>query len=385
VSGIADGTYVSRITASGAALGTAYAAFDGHRDGDFRPYLYRTRDFGSTWEPLHATLPTMGVVNVVIEHPDNPSTLFVGTEHHVFVSTNAGTNWAMMPNLPTTHYDDMVIHPREKDLVLGTHGQGVWILDDTRPIAGWSAASAPVTVFPAATGTIMAYRKDTSYRAQEPFAGTNPVDGVEITYRIMAGSGDATLRVTNSAGRLVREMTVPGSAGTHRVNWDLRHSLNGTADRWARFADPGLARPIGERGPWVSPGEYTVVVEARGAQGVASVAVRGDPDMPISQAMYESREQFMLDAMALRNEVQELMRAGGGSGGGRGGFGRGGGVPNTPQEKLQAASRMAQGVFQALNGGQVRGGTLYPPTQDQRDQLLTARRLVEEARREVGR
>lgn len=387
VPGLADGTYVSRITASVAAPGRAYATFDAHRDGDFRPFVFRTTDFGASWEPLHGGLPPMGVVNVIVEHPDNPATLFIGTEHHVFASTDAGTNWARVPNLPTTHYDDMVIHPRERDLVLGTHGQGIWIVDDTRAIAEWGAANAPVTVFSAALGTIRVYRKDTSYRGDDPFAGTNPVDGIEITYRLTA-QGDATLRVMNESGTVVREMRVPGSAGTHRVNWDLRHSIPGVDDQWARFVNPALARPIGDRGPWVSPGRYTVVVESGGERGSTVVDVRGDPDMPISQSMYESREQFMLDALALTEEIQAFMRANGLSAGGGRGFGRGGGgggIPATPQAKLQSASRLVQGVYGSLNGSQVRPGTLYPPTQTQREQVMTARRLFAEAREEVNR
>jgi photosystem II stability/assembly factor-like uncharacterized protein len=387
VSGIADGTYVSRITASSTARGTAYATFDAHRDGDFRPYVFRTTDFGESWTPIHQTLPAMGVVNVIVEHPDNPSTLFLGTEHSVFASTDAGTNWAKVPNLPTTHYDDMVIHPREKDLVLGTHGQGIWVLDDTRAIAEWGAANAPVTVFSAATGTIMVYKKDTSYRGQEAFAGTNPVDGVEITYRLAAGGTDATMRIMNGAGMLVREMTVPGGAGTHRVNWDLRHGMSGVDDRWERWDNPELPRSIGTRGPWVSPGDYLVTVEAGGARGSTQIEVRGDPAMPITQAMYVSRERFMLDALALTDEIERAMRANGmNAGGGRGGRGgRGAGVPNTPEQKLQTARGMVQRVFQALNGGQVRPGTLYPPTQSQREQIMVARGLVAEAMSELGR
>jgi photosystem II stability/assembly factor-like uncharacterized protein len=387
VSGIADGTYVSRITASSTARGTAYATFDAHRDGDFRPYVFRTTDFGESWAPIHQTLPAMGVVNVIVEHPDNPNTLFLGTEHSVFASTDAGTNWAKVPNLPTTHYDDMVIHPREKDLVLGTHGQGIWVLDDTRAIAEWGAANAPVTVFSAATGTIMVYKKDTSYRGQEAFAGTNPVDGVEITYRLAAGGTDATMRIMNGAGMLVREMTVPGGAGTHRVNWDLRHGMSGVDDRWERWDNPELPRSIGTRGPWVSPGDYLVTVEAGGARGSTQIEVRGDPAMPITQAMYVSRERFMLDALALTDEIERAMRANGmNAGGGRGGRGgRGAGVPNTPEQKLQTARGMVQRVFQALNGGQVRPGTLYPPTQSQREQIMVARGLVAEAMSELGR
>ena len=386
VDGIADGTYVSRITASFRAPGTAYATFDAHRDGDFRPYVYRTEDFGATWTPLHGTLPDMGVANVIVEHPDNPSTLFLGTEHAVFASTDAGASWAKMQNLPTTHYDDMLIHPRERDLVLGTHGQGIWILDDTRPIAEWAAASGPVTVFAAPAGTIMIYKKDTSYRAQEPWAGENPADGVEVTYRLGPGDGDATLSVRNPAGEVVRRMGVPATPGTHRVSWDLRHGLPGVQDeRWERWADPDLARPIGQRGPWVSPGTYTVTVEARGTSASTPVEVRGDPEMSITVAMYQSRERFMLDALALSEEIETFMREND-MGGGRGrGFGRGGGPPDSPQGRLAAAARAVGQAYQALNGGQVRGGSLYPPTQTQRDQLRTARDLFEQVKREMTR
>jgi len=387
VPGLTDGTYVSRITASADAAGTAYATFDGHRDGDFRPFVFRTTDFGMSWEPLHADLPEMGVVNVIVEHPDNASTLFVGTEHHAFASTDGGMHWAQIPNLPTTHYDDMVIHPREKDLVLGTHGQGVWILDDTRAIAEWGEATAPVTVFSSGSGTIMVYRKDTSYRGQEAFAGTNPVDGVEITYKLTSGGGGATMRVVNASGDVVSEMSVPGDVGTHRVSWDLRHSPAGSTTSWERWENPALARNIGNRGPWVSPGEYVVVVESGDEHGATHVDVRGDPEMPISQAMYESREQFMLDALALTAEIRAFSQANGiaGGGRGRGGFGRGGGgAPTTPEQKLQTASGLVQRVYQALNGGQVRPGTLYPPTQTQREQVMEARRLFQEAQQELG-
>ncbi len=390
VSGVPDGTYVSRITASFASTGRAYATFDAHRDGDFRPYVFRTDDFGASWTPLHATLPSMGVVNVIVEHPDNPMALFVGTEHHVFASTNGGSNWAEVPNLPTTHYDDMIIHPREKDLVLGTHGQGIWILDDTRAIAGWAQATAPVTVFPAPTGTLMVYKKDTSYRGQAEFAGDNPVNGVEITYRIRdnGGSDRAVMRVRNPSGDVVREVVVPGAVGTHRVNWDLRHSpsTSGT-ERWERFVRGDLARSIDSWGPWVSPGSYTVSIEPErmsGRGGETQVVVRGDPDMPISQSMYVSREQFLLDTRALIDEMQEYGREHG-LGGGGGGFGGGATVPTTPAQKLQAARGMVQRVYSSLNGGAVRHATLYPPTQTQRGQVLEARALFDEVRREIGR
>ena len=385
VPGIASATYVSRIVASVTAAGTAYATFDAHRDGDFRPYVYRTRDFGSSWQPLHATLPDMGSVNVLVEHPDNPNTLFLGTEHHIFASTDAGSNWARVPNLPTTNYDDMVIHPREKDLVIGSHGQGVWVLDDTRAIAEWAEATAPVTVFSAPVGTIKLWKKDTSYRGQDKYSGTNPVDGVEITYRLMNGSGSAIMRVENADGVVVRELTVPGVTGTHRVNWDLRHGGPGVSAEWARHDSPVLARSIETWGPWVSPGAYTVTVEAGGQRGETIVDVRGDPESPITQDMYESREEFMLDAIALTTRITDAMRDNGmNAGGGGSGFRGRAGPPRSPADMLQVARRMVQQVYGALNGGSVRPGSLYPPTQTQREQLERARALLADAIAEIG-
>ncbi|MCA9739256.1 MAG: glycosyl hydrolase, partial [Gemmatimonadetes bacterium] len=277
VGGIADGTYVSRVAASVRAPGVAYATFDAHRDGDFRPYVFRTEDFGASWTPVHQGLPALGSVNVIVEHPDNPDVLFVGTESAMHVSTDAGRTWARMPNLPTTAYDDALIHPREKDLVLGTHGRGIWILDDTRPLAEWARASGAAHLFSVAPATIQNYRKDTSYRAEAEYAGENPPDGALITYRLAGGSGPAVLRIARADGEVIRTLGVPSGEGTHRVNWDLRHPLPGEDDVWERHTAPGLARPITERGPYVSPGRYTVTLEARGATSTQTVEVTGDP------------------------------------------------------------------------------------------------------------
>ncbi len=378
VRGIADGTYVSRITASLSAVGTAYAAFDGHRDGDFRPFLFRTEDFGRTWTPLHAGLPAMGVVNDVIEHPDNPDILFVGTEHHVFASSDRGRTWAKAPGLPTTHYDDILIHPREKDLVLGTHGRGVWIIDDVGPLAEWPRAVGSAHLFSIAPATMMIYRKDTSYRGQSEFHGQNPPDGALITYKLGAGTGPATLRITAPNGQVVRTMTVPSSPGTHRINWDLRHPMNPDSDEWVLWDNPELARPTTTRGPWVSPGAYTVTLQARGASSTKTVRVQGDPEMPISVAQYQARERFMLDLMDLQAEIRAQMEARGISGGGGGFFGGGSPDLSTVEGKLQTASRTAGSVFSSMSGGGVRGGTLLPPTQTMRDRVAAARALLRE-------
>ncbi len=314
VPGIEDGTYVSRVEASAHDLGTAYVTFDAHRDGDFAPYIFRTDDFGATWTPLHGTLPE-GSVNVIVEHPDNPNVLFVGTEHAPWVSTDSGRTWVRIPHLPTTAYDDMVIHAREKDLVMGTHGRSIWILDDTRFLAEWTAdnVASPAHLFSADAGTLFRYRKDNSYRGQAEFSGENPPDGIQLTYRLAPGSGDALMTVARGDGTVVRRMQVPAAEGVHRINWNLRHGDPDAPDVWAAWDDPDYPRPPRSGGgPFVSPGDYTITLEARGVTSRTVVRVDGDPLLDHTDADYRAAEAFQLRAAALARRAQVAMRAGDG-------------------------------------------------------------------------
>jgi photosystem II stability/assembly factor-like uncharacterized protein len=361
VPGLPAGTYVSRIAASARSAGTAYAAFDAHRDGDFAPYLYRTTDFGATWAPLHQGLPT-GSVNVVVEHPDNPDVLFLGTEHAAFASTDAGATWAKMPNLPTTAYDDLAIHPREKDLVFGTHGRGIWILDDTRPFAEWigSAVTTPAHLFTIPSRPIFLYWKDTSYRGNAEFAGENPPDGVEITYHLGPGGGSATLTVANERGDVVRELRVPSDPGTHRVSWDLRRDMDGMPDEWARFESDLLARPIDQRGPFVSPGRYTVTLQARGTTSTRTMTVEPDPLSDLTALDYRTREEFMVEMTELMQEIDRRLQSAGGA----------------EAQTLRQHRRAVGQVYGSMNGGGVRQGSLHPPTQTQRDRVDAVREAL---------
>lgn len=367
VHGVAPGTYVSRVVASAAARETAYATFDAHRDGDFAPYVFRTRDLGRSWEPLHEGLPS-GSVNSLAEHPDNRDVLFLGTEHALFVSTDAGDSWARMPNLPTTAYDDLLIHPREQDLVMGTHGRSIWILDDIRPIAGWNSAvvSEPLHLFPVRPVTIVQYWKNTSYRGTDEFRGDNPVDGALITYRIGAAvAGKALLTVRSPEDRVVRRLTVPGGPGVHRVNWDLRHGLSpdpdgtdGPAEVWGSQVTGRLPRSVEPRGPFVRPGVYTVALEAGNEQRVRSVEVRLDPAMAdrVTDVQLRDRERFLLGLIDLERRIDarlDEIAAGRGSGGRVG-------------VELRVLRDQARRLYRALEGEGVQQGSLYPPTEEHR-------------------
>ena len=354
--GLPDGTYVSRVAASAEAPGTAYVTFDAHRDGDFAPYVYRAEEYGARWTALHGGLPS-GSANVIVEHPDNPAVLFLGTEHHVFASTDRGAAWARFPNLPTTAYDDMVVHPRDRDLVLGTHGRSIIIVDDVGPLARYADAAlgGPVALLGTGDGTIMNYWKDTSYRAQATFMGTNPVDGALVTYRLGPGAGPARLTIRNAAGDVVRVLNVPSAPGLHRVNWDLRHGFAGAAATpWSPHDPAVVARTLETRGPFVSPGIHTIELEARGVVRTGRIGVRGDPDLPLTAEDYREREAFLLEILDLSRRIEGAPGPGG----------------RHRRDLLQ--------LYNAINGGGVRQGTLHPPTATQRERLES---IKEELRR----
>ena len=378
VQGVPDGTYVSRVTASVAGEGVAYATFDAHRDGDFAPYVFRTEDFGASWEPLMEDLPS-GSVNDIVEHPDAPHVLFLGTEHHLFASTDAGANWARWEGMPTTHYDDILIHPREKDLVLGTHGRSIWILDDTRPLAEWtgSVAASAAHIFSVRDAIIFQYWKDTSYRGQAEYAGENPLYGALITYKLGSGSGSAFLTIRGPNGEVIRRYEVPGEEGLHRVNWDLRYPADpgGGPERWTHFQHEELPRSVGPQGYLVSPGRYTATLEARGTTVSTEIRVLPDPEMPLETTQYQEREAFLKGLTELEEQITEASAEAGRI------------REDTPvrdeemaeiQGELRELQGTVRGVGRSLMGGGVRPGTLYPPTETHRTLIQRVRDRLRE-------
>ena len=125
--------YVSRLTPSAFAEGTVYAAFDGHRSDDFKPWVYVSTDFGETWRSIGNDLP-VGSVYVIKEDPRNQDVLYVGTEFGLFVSIDRGAHWTRWKGMPTVAVYDLVVHPRDNDLILGTHGRSFIVLDDISPL-----------------------------------------------------------------------------------------------------------------------------------------------------------------------------------------------------------------------------------------------------------
>ena len=313
IEGVNDTTYVSRVVASAAGDGVAYVALDAHRRGDFAPYVFKTTDFGQTWTKTTDGLPEEGTVNVIVEHPDNPNVLFLGTEHRLFASTTAGDQWtAVKSGLPTTLYDDLAIHPREKDLVVGTHGRSLWILDDTTPIAEWTASAkeADAHLFSIRPATIRNFWKNTSYRGQASWAGENPPFGALIHYHLGASVDSVELVIRNSEGTVIRRLTGPTTQGQiHRVQWDLAHPPPPTEEDEDEGRDdvvepdtvlPEIEYPLEPKGPFVRPGTYTVTLKAGAVTTKETVEVRGDPAIELSSGEWRARESFLLELLEMQ-------------------------------------------------------------------------------------
>ncbi|MGH7729713.1 MAG: VPS10 domain-containing protein [Candidatus Eiseniibacteriota bacterium] len=250
--GVPAGLYLSRIEASHHDPGTAYLAVDGHRSDVFRPFLFVTRDFGSSWTSIVGNLPPDGPVKVVRESPGSRDLLFAGTEFGLFLSLDRGAQWVKAgEGLPTVAVDDILVHPRERDLIAGTHGRSLYVLDDITALEQWTKATgeAPVTLFAPRPATAFHYRTLSGLWGQAMFTAQNPAFGAYFNYYVKEWTGEGvSLTVTDSAGTTLRKLTGPGSPGFHRVVWDLQ-----------REPRERLARPEwGDQADFVPPGTYTV-------------------------------------------------------------------------------------------------------------------------------
>ena len=292
VPGVPKGTYVSRVEPSRTGEGAAYVTFDGHRANDFAVYLFFTSDYGQTWKSVASNLPAGGTLSVVREHPKNPDVLFAGTERGLWVSWDRGGSWFSLrgKNFPTVPVDDIQIHARDNDLVLGTHGRGVWILDDVAPLAGLPAARGKdLHLFPVPRATEWRLYEHKGDAGHKELVAPNPPEGALVTYWIGAKPGDkdeVKITVSDSSGAVVRELKGPKpQLGLNRASWDLRREPPVKPEEGAQ---QGFGGP--PRGPLVLPGSYTVKVAAAGKEASEPVVVEDDPRLSLSDA--ERREWY---------------------------------------------------------------------------------------------
>jgi hypothetical protein len=303
--GVPKGTYVSRVIASSHAEGTAYATFDGHRSNDFGIYVYATSDFGESWRKITTGLPDNGgVINVIREDPRNADLLFAGGEYGAFVTFNRGATWQRLTmNLPTVPVDDILVHPRDNDLILGTHGRSIWILDDLAPLQEMNAQvlASDVHVFPMRPATQWRPWPNTGSTGHKAFFGENPPNGLLISYYLKdkpAGTDQAKIIITDEAGTVVRELSGPANAGVNRATWDTRAESPIPPDPGGQRGPGGGGGFFGMRGgPPVDPGTFTVKVKVGEKEASRAAAVQEDPRIVLSAADRKARRDALNQIM----------------------------------------------------------------------------------------
>jgi photosystem II stability/assembly factor-like uncharacterized protein len=292
VSGIGDTYHISRVEPSRYDAGTCYLAVDGHRLDDMKPYLFVTKDYGATWTSIVNNLPKWGNVNVVREDPKNKDLLYVGTEFGLFVSFNGGGEWKpLMSGMPTIRIDDILVHPRDNDLVVGTHGRGIFILDDITPLQQMSqkVMDSEAHLFEVRPGTLWQndVRLARYWGAAKLFRGANPPPGTAISYYLKSpASGEVKLTISDYTGKEVRSIVGTKEAGLNRVQWNLRGNPpprptgggpggggGGGGGGGAGFGG-GLAQGIP-----LEAGTYVVKLSVGGKDYTTKVVVENDPGM----------------------------------------------------------------------------------------------------------
>ncbi len=286
---------VTHIEASHSEVGTAYAAVDRHRLEDYQAYLYRTRDFGKSWQRVSNGIPDGSFLNCVREDPARKGLLYACTERGVYVSFNDGDDWqSLQLNLPMTSVRDLVVH--ENDLVAATFGRSFWILDDVTPLREMDThvASADAWLFRPARAIRVRPGSDqgTPVPMDEPLFA-NPSDGAALDYYLKEKPAAAIqLEIFDSEGKLVRRFASDDSlrktnpndvpiqmewvrdpkpllaeAGMHRFVWDLHYAM-----------PKGMRSSFwGPAGALAVPGEYIVKLTANGKSRTQPLTIEMDP------------------------------------------------------------------------------------------------------------
>ncbi len=368
VPGVPKGTYVSRVVASRASEGSAYVTFDGHRMGDFKVYVFVTNDFGETWRSVASNLPqNNGIVSVVREHPRNPNLLFVGTEYGIFASYDRGANWTKFHmNLPTVPVDDILIHPRENDLILATHGRSIWVMDDITPLEQMNEAvlGSDIHLFDPRRSIMWRTWNNKPLTSDKAFYGQNPPNGAMINFYLkepLATGQVVTITVQDSAGQVMRTQNctrpqpapTPGAGGPggrfggggggfggfgggagqqcsavkglNRWVWDMRQrpATAGPGGGGGGFGGGGGGFGGAGQGFRVDPGSYTVKIKFGDKEMSKTFQVIDDPRIEFSaedrakkkaallklQPIVTRGQQAAQQMIALRTNVNTALEA----------------------------------------------------------------------------
>ncbi|HZR21979.1 MAG TPA: hypothetical protein VFA59_00235, partial [Vicinamibacterales bacterium] len=322
IPGAPEGAWVSAVVIS-KKPGRLFASFDNHRNDDYKRYLFLSDDNGKTWRSVGNGLPDDVPVRSVREDPRNPEVVFVGTESGLYWSTTHGDDFHPLKNgLPDVPVFDIQVHPRERELLIATHGRGIYIMNIARLESLPTATGTAPVILDIGPVTEFNFLEHRDFLAQATYVGGNPPRGAVIDYVIDgSGAASAKLEFREVAGAFARQLDVPASPGVHRVEWDLRLApppqptrqppAEGIVAADPRPAESTHARIPGDfggggdptggeagsapeplRGPVVPPGTYRVTLTVAGANPVSKTfRVGSDPRVHMDEDDQRARWQ----------------------------------------------------------------------------------------------
>lgn len=339
VPGLKPNAWIATVEASHFDAGTAYVTADHHQDDDYAPFVYMTTDFGKSWKSIRGDLPDRAWwTHVVREDPRNRNLLYVGTEAGVWASWDRGGHWvSLRGDLPVVPVRDIQIHPRDNDLLLATHGRGLYILDDLTPLQKLGdTQNAEAVLFDLRSSINWTSWNRDGNLGQRRWAGENPPSGALISYFLKAQpAGEVNIEISDASGRIVRSFRrVPDEAGVSRINWDLRYdapagtslggrggaggssapadsSLQSLRDRRRAAAERdgggGEENFFGPSAANVLPGTYTVTLMVGGQKFSKPLTVLTDPRIEIAPQQITAQHDLALQLQATQQRVSRVI------------------------------------------------------------------------------
>lgn len=343
IKGLPQGSWIPQIKASNKRKGEALLIANDYRRYNYTPYAYRTRDYGRTWQRIVDGNDVKSYTLSIVEDPENENLLFLGTDDGLYLSFNTGDTWQKWTEgFPTVSTKDLVVHPREHDLVIGTFGRAAWVLDDIRPLrkiaADPSVLSRDIAIFDPPTGYLAAYQQPTGSRfgGDALYNGDNRDRGAILTYYLKEGYKPAAKKAgkeekekdekSEDAGKKEKKKDsitfhfykgderirtlknkTPKKAGFHRIQWFMNEK---GADRPSRKIVKRKREPGGVT---VKPGMYKVKIEYGEHSDSTMIEVKTDPRLNVSQAaineVYDTGKKLQDYMQTAADAVKQLVES----------------------------------------------------------------------------
>ena len=319
IKGLPEFSWVSKIHASEHNAGTAFVTVDQHRMDDFKPYIFMTKNFGKTWEKISGNLPQDDYVKVVRQDPHNPKLLFAGMEHGIYASWDSGKNWEKINiDLPNVSVRDLRIQKRDRDLVVGTHGRGAYILDDIRPLEELDGIlDKSIHLFPIREGVLWNMYWRLENLGDKKYTAKNPEYGTYINYYLNhKPKSSIEVKIFDKQNNLITTLEDENpEKGINRLTWDLGYdsvnplNVNEQGKLEIKKTKPGKTYEglSEEIRPKVAPGIYKAEIKYNNTTEVSEFLVSGDYRIEMPVENYKLKSEALVSLRDLQNHTHKLI------------------------------------------------------------------------------